>query len=135
MTLQEWLESHGCYDVSPVVLTIGRTTYEGCRYRKRIEALQNARTREPYVREAIYVLGGLPAAYRRSTKVAFRFTGDDRDWYVGGYVTEAVATSPDTERFHYEGYAAFQLFPWDASDGLQIDSFEEHPYRRIEVAA
>jgi len=113
----EWLR--GCPDtseVSPVTVTIGKQTYHGARYRQRGQ-------------ESIYLVGDLPASYRHSTHVAYRFADDSREWYVGCYWQGKSPLAPvDQKYFHPFGHT-FILFPWVHSE--PIDYGERKPYRRM----
>lgn len=136
MTLQEWLETTcGCREVIPVRVTIGRTVYEGCRYKQDRKASPGSRAaregRGDYVQEAIYLLGGLPASYRRSRRLAFVIDGDEREWFVASWVTAKTAGTGAFAKFHFEGNPAFQIMPWSADS--QIDQYEDRPYERKQI--
>jgi hypothetical protein len=132
--LQEWLEGCGCVCV-PVEVTIGRTTYEGVRYKQTRKVLEGCRAytegEREYVQEALYLLGDLPATYRRSRRIAFLIDGEEHEWYLASWVTDATAKSERYGMFHFEGHAAFQIMPW--SVGGKIDEHEERPYRRVAI--
>lgn len=131
MTLREWLESFDCFDVTPVEVTIGRTMFEGCRYRQEMQPVPGARNQEPYVVEAIMLLGELPASYVRRKATAYRLPGDKRDWYVAAWTTETVARDPRYAQYHYGGQPSFQLRPWAHEDA--IDKLERYAYERVPV--
>jgi hypothetical protein len=112
----EWLR--GCPDtseVSPVTVTISKQTYHGAKYRQRGGEAR------------LYLVGDLPASYRRSTHVAYRFADDSREWYIGCY-WQGGTVPADQERYHPFGHS-FILFPWVHSE--PIDYGERKPYRRI----
>ena len=115
--LAEWLR--GCPDtseVSPVTVTIGKQTHHGAKYRQRGQ-------------EGIYLVGNLPASYRHSTHVVYRFADDSREWYVGCYWQGKFPLAPvDQNYFHPFGHT-FILFPWVHSE--PIDYGERKPYRRM----
>ena len=111
----EWLR--GCPDtseVSPVTVTIGKQTYHGATYRQRGQ-------------ESIYLVGDLPASYRHSTHVAYRFADDLREWYIGCY-WQGETCPADQKHYHPFGHT-FILFPWGHNE--PIDYGERKPYRRI----
>lgn len=121
MTLREWLEGCGCYDVREVEVRIGRTTYQGCRVKqKRDDASE---------REFVYLLGELPAAYQRSRRTCFTIEGEPCEWYVVMWVTPETASHPSFRDYHYEGHGAFMLGPWTLDEA--IDKFERTPYVRV----
>lgn len=134
MSLKEWLESHECYGLREVRVTIGRSTFEGVFYRQMMPGgWVNMRgdVVEPYEVEAFMLLGELPASYTRRKKTVYRLPGDERDWYVAGWVTTEVATDPRYADMHYDGRASFQLRPWAPKDGEAIDRHDR--YERVEV--
>ena len=133
--LVTWLRDMcGCFDVEPVRVRIGRTTYEGARYKQKRVTSRGSRAwlsgERTYVAEAIYLLGSTPAVYRRSRRVVF--TGvDAREWYVTGWATAQIAADPKVARFHPFG-EWFGIAPWDF-EGERIDQHEETPYQRVAV--
>lgn len=134
MDLVTWLEKNGCYEVEPVRVKIGRLTYEGARYKQDRTAPAGSRAalegRADYTAEALYLLGPLPAAYQRTSRVCF--TGvDEREWYVSGWVSPSAARDPLTRDYHFDGNQAVMLAPWFLDE--KIDQHEETPYRRVRV--
>lgn len=120
MSLKEWLAQYNCVDLQEARIVIGRTSYEAVFYKQ-----------EPEV-EAVMLLGALPASYRRSRRTAYRFPGDERDWYVVSWTSREVATNPEFARYHYEGRESFQMRPWKVGeDGVQIDEYES--YSRVKA--
>lgn len=118
-TLTEWLESLKCTNVTACTVTIKGTTYQGASY---IDPSHNSQ-------ERIYLLGKLPACYRRSTRTCFRVTGDTRDWYVAAYMP-AERLADEYLPFHPFG-EHFMLVPWGVPDGSKIDRYAERPYARV----
>jgi hypothetical protein len=113
----------GVQEVRPIRLAIGRQRYHGAWYR---QARDHNGT--PYQQEACYLVGGLPAAYRRSTRVAFILPNSAADWYVACYMPADRAADPKFAAYHPFG-ATFQLMPWTAAE--PIDKYEPRPRRRI----
>jgi hypothetical protein len=136
VSLMEWFESHhGITHAESVRVTIGRTTYDGVLYKQTMETPRNTHAyvdgEREYQREAIYLLGDLPAAYRRRKSTCFTITGDEREWYIGSWNTREVANDPEYAKFHYEGNAGFQLMPWTADS--KIDDHARTPYQRVAI--
>lgn len=129
VTLEQHLGQAGCIDIKPVAVAIGRTRYEGAFYRQ-IQVIAPgcpayARGERSHVVEALYLVGPLPAAYRRSRCVAFRLPGDSRDWYVAGYYPS------DLPNEHHPLGRMLTLRPW--LDGEPIDAWRPRPYRRVDA--
>jgi hypothetical protein len=139
ITLAAWLESHRCYALQPVTVTIGQETYAGCSYRQDCNPPEGARSQEPYTVEAIYLLGTLPSSYRRSSNVAYTRQDDTREWYIAGcWQGEpspkgwAWLTEERIREIHPFGFY-FLLHPWEVPDGSDIDRYETKPYRRVAI--
>lgn len=133
MTLREWLEGCGCYDIREVEVKIGRMTYQGCRAKQKRSAPPTgyAGVRQVIVseREFIYLLGEVPAAYQRSRRTAFVIEGEPHEWYMQMWVTPETASHPSFRSFHYDKDGAFQIAPWTLDEA--IDKFESTPYQRV----
>ncbi len=134
-SVAEWLHGlEGVFDAVPLSVQIGKAIYPAARYQQRLTAPENSeawrRGGREYVREMIYCVGARPAAYVKSGNTCFRFIGDDRDWYIAGYVLKDVASDPRYAEFHPFG-EAFQLAPWSVPDGTAIDHYEPRPYARV----
>lgn len=134
-SLVDWLKSHGNESVSSLTVTIKGTTYIGARYTQTLETPKgsqaHARGERKYQRTMIYCIGRLPACYRRSTRVAFKFAGDARDWYIAGYMPTANLTK-ENSKYHPFG-ETFMLAPWDLSNGDTIDRYEPRTRDRVPV--
>lgn len=135
LSLREWLEGCGCHDVVEVEVKIGRTTYEGCRYKQNRETPEGSRSRREgrtsYVQEALYLLGNRPPVYMRSANVVFVIGGDSGEWYLASWHPVEVARDPKFADAHYDGRAAYQLMPW--RHDTPIDSMETVKYRRVKI--
>jgi hypothetical protein len=107
-----------CSGVLPVAVTIKGTRYEGAAYID--EAHNKEETR-------FYLLGELPACYRRSRHTTFRFDGDSRDWYIAGYMPRENL-KPENARYNPCGIN-FLLMAWNHSSA--IDAHEPTPYARV----
>lgn len=120
-----WLSGHDnvvTESIVPVNVKIGKVTYPGAAYIHKI-------TRQ----ERIYLVGDLPAAYIRSSRLAFQFEGDDRDWYVASHAAIGVENDPHYARYHPFGQD-FSLSPWVVRDGRKIDDFiAPRRYRRMKA--
>lgn len=103
-------------------VTIGRETFNGAHYVESLVAPETARNPGPYKSEALYLVGPLPASYRKRSRTVYRFEGDAREWYVAGYA-DARAMAPQFAKFHPFG-VAFYLRPWDVPGGESIDAGE-----------
>lgn len=143
--LTEWLvERCGCHDTYPVKVKIGRETFEGAHYAQTLPReslpLSLVDTREPsherYVRHALYLMGELPASYRRSRKTIYEFDLTDAapfrgigpEWYVASWATKDIATSEQYGRYHYGNGPHFLLFPHN------VPGFDDaEPYKRVEA--
>lgn len=73
----EFLESCDCINIEPMWLTIGRSVYPAARYKQ---------PRDYGAIKAIYVVGELPASYRRSSHTVF-LAGNDK-WYLAAYYNQ-----------------------------------------------
>ena len=128
-TLEQHLAQAGCIDIKPVRVRIGRQRYEGAFYRQIQAIAPGCRAYEEgqrsHVVEALYLVGPLPAAYRRSQRVAFRLPGDGRDWYVAGWYPADLPNE-----YHPLG-RMLTLRPW--LDGEPIDVWAPRPYRRVDA--
>lgn len=113
--LTEWLAAFDhTSDVSEISVTIKGTTYVGARY-----------TQNDSVR--LYLLGALPACYRRSTRTAFVIDGED--WYIACYM-EGGKIAADNAQYHPHG-EHFMLCKWSVPSGDAIDRYEPTPYTRV----
>lgn len=110
--ISSWLHSLG-YDARPAVspLRIGSVSYVGAEYRH--DTVQR-----------LYLLGDLPACYRRSSRVVFRIPHDERDWFVATY-SDAAPSHPNRPPFG----PFFILHPWTAPE--PIDRYERTPRKRV----
>src|SRR5262245_4774780 len=84
-----WLSGLPKTTALPVEVTIGRTTYSGAFYAQTREHIPGSRAylqgEREYTHSALYLLGDVPASYRRG-RVAYVFEDDGvRRWYVAGY--------------------------------------------------
>lgn len=109
---------HSLTDILPLRVKIGKSTYTGASY------LQNGR-------EHVALMGPLPASYVRSTRTAYRFPGDDHDWYVSHW-HEGVRV------FRFDRWIDppscgeyFGLAQWDLPSS--IDEVFVRKYKRIDV--
>lgn len=120
--LVEWLESLtnslGAY---PISVKIGKTTYEGAAFWRR-----NTGFNRDYVESGIYLLGDVPASYKRSRRVVYNF-GSSHEWYVACWATKEIVNNPEFSEYHPFGIW-FQLRPWRNG---KIDEFSYTPYKRI----
>lgn len=122
----------------PYSVTIGRQTFHGARYRESFAYLHDGRDStgrtfkagDRYMRESIFLVGALPAAYQRRAKTCFRLIGDSRDWYITCYATEETARDSRYAEYHPFGQT-FIISPWDVPDGTAIDHYEPKPYTRV----
>ena len=123
-SISGWLRTlDNVSDVARVSVTIKGTAYEGASYR-------DAHHGDG---ERLLIAGELPACYRRSSRVVFRFDGDARDWYVACYWNaEAAARAgrPLVNEYHPVG-ANFMLCPWQVPSGEAIDRWDERPCARV----
>lgn len=114
-----WLASlESVASVEAVRVTIGKACFDGARYVDK----QTGDSR-------LYLLGEVPASYRRSTHVCYNFEGDSRDWYIAYYMPRERLT-PEYAPHHPFG-PHFGLFAWSVPDGSRIDSHEEKSYARV----
>jgi hypothetical protein len=132
VTLRDWLEGCGCFDIREVEVKIGRTTYRGCRAKQKRSSPPGgyaAKDIESGEREFVYLLGAVPAVYHRSRRVCFAVEGEPHEWYLVMWVTPETASHPTYWDFHFEGNGAFMLQPWTLDEA--IDKFESSPYQRV----
>ncbi len=115
--LTSWLSQFPAVsDISEITVTIKGTKYTGARY---CDSNFGNKPR-------LYLLGALPACYRRSSRTAFVIDG--ADWYVAAYMEQRRITE-EFAPFHPCG-EHFMLCCWDAPDGA-IDRYELRPYNRV----
>jgi hypothetical protein len=121
----EWLDSLPDTRATPVLVTIGRTTYVGAHYVQNREPIapycQPARASDmkPYTARGYYLLGELPASYKRLKRTAYRVNAGR--YYVAAYWQDDVVTK------HHPFGRMFMLFP----DTLGVT--DEHEERAMEV--
>lgn len=102
-----------------VTVSIKGTSYEGCSY---VDSNFGEQPR-------LYLLGFLPACYKRSTRTAFVIDG--ADWYVACYMQSAeTLNNPQYAPYHPLGFH-FMLCRWAVPDGGAIDRYEMRPYNRV----
>jgi hypothetical protein len=126
--LVNWLNTlPDCSNATPVIVSIGLTTYVGARYTK-THSIGKTRKSIRY-----YLLGKLPRSYVRNHQIVYRCESvhTDYDLFVAGYATEETVNNPQFASFHPFG-EWFVLHVWDheALDS-RIDTYDEYrPYPR-----
>lgn len=74
---------------APVVVKIGREVYAGATYSQVRDTPSGspayASGERAYSQQAMYLLGRLPYAYRRTRRTCFRIPGARFPWYVAGW--------------------------------------------------
>lgn len=131
MHVVDWLKTLDHIEpAGPIGVKIGHSTYHGGAY---FEKAREGSHREPIM----YLLGNLPASYKRSTHVCYRFPNETHDWYVAGFADAAVASA--MPQFHPFG-PWFQLRQWPSGispfDGQEyetIDHFNERAFTRVKI--
>lgn len=135
--LPQWLESlPGVSSVAPITLVIGREVFSGARYVNTrhydagMAVVQRGEHKagDAYTQEFIYLLGALPKAYQRTTRVAFTMPGDARDWYVACYHDgrDAPHKPPFTPNF--------MLAPWTSAEPIDYYEIMEGKKPRPRIA-
>ncbi len=115
----DWLGSlPGVTDASPVTLTICGERWPGAVYMKDGSW-------------KYYLVGELPKSVR-GPKTCYQFNGDDRDWYISGYLQDAEHLQECQKQYNPFGNH-WVLMPWDVPG--KIDDYEERPYQRFRVSA
>ncbi len=110
-TVSDWLNAHDRTSAGPVRVTIGRTTYVGAFYAQTRDISPGCRAyadgERTYRQSGYYLLGALPASYRRKRATVYADPADDRPCYVVGWFGQdgdrplAVPLSDDDARkFH-----------------------------------
>jgi hypothetical protein len=132
----EWLSTlPHVADVHPVSVTIKGKVYHGARYKQTVPIAPGcpayARGERAHIAEHMYLLGELPAHYRRSTKACYAIEGDDREWYVSSYFQDDVMVHGSKFKLHHPFGNTFMLSPWAVPDGGKIDQYEPRPYARV----
>jgi hypothetical protein len=125
MHVYEWLAGLPTTKlVAPAAVKIGRTTYHGASY---FDGCPRFACNEPI----FYLLGNVPPAYKRSTRVCWRFPSEPLDWYLAGFADAAVAGSlPD---FHPFG-PWFMLRQWPtgiAPNGTAYETIDQYEARKF----
>ena len=105
---------------TPVRVTIGKHTFPGAKYTE---------DREGSAEERLYLVGELPASFRRSHKVCYRTADSECDWYIAAWFRE-TGFSIEWRQVHRFG-SHFILALWSMPQGWEIDKFDAKPYRRI----
>jgi hypothetical protein len=81
--------------------------------------------------ERLYLVGELPASYRRSHKVCYRTADCDRDWYIAAWF---LKTGENVEYHECHPFGNhFILALWSMPNGWTIDKCEPTPYRRMSI--
>jgi hypothetical protein len=118
MTLAQWLDQQGnISDSLNVTLTIRGIEYKGAVY-----TVTGDGPDDP----CIYILGEMP---KQVEKIAFRFDGDTRDWYVASHFQENQV-KPGHSQYHPFG-KSWILHPWNSDE--PIDHYENKPLPRVKV--
>lgn len=120
-----WLNGLPRTAAAPVLVRIGTQEFAGALYTQTRDVLVGSRAyaagEREYAQRALYLLGGLPASYRRSHRIVYRL-GDSR-WYVASWFDRHTPN-----QFNPFG-RMFQLMP--EADGFVVDAFEEKPYQEM----
>lgn len=127
LAVAQWLRDMTTVtNAKPCSVTIGRTCYSGAHYWQLRE-----HDGKQFTQEAYYLLGALPASYKRSTRTCYRFTKyGTRDWYVVCHMPAERITA-EYALYHPHG-ASFTLMPYDGTPAAPtIDHLEPHVYTRI----
>jgi hypothetical protein len=104
----------------PVMVQIGKQVFPGARYSLDQDGMPE---------ERLYLVGELPASYRRSHKVCFRTADSERDWYIAAWFLQC-AENTEYREAHPLG-SHFLLAVWSMPDGWTIDKYESKPYCRV----
>jgi hypothetical protein len=124
-TVSQYLNGLPRTTAAPVLVKIGRTEYVGAIYSQERDTLEGSRAFEAgertYVQHGIYLLGDLPASYRRSTRTAYDLDGNR--YYVAGYFPQ-----DEPNDFHPFG-RMFQLFPDE--HGVTTNPETDEPYPAV----
>lgn len=120
-TLIEWLNQFPqVSNTREIVVTIKGKRYLGAAYRDSV--FDN--------RDRYYLLGELPACYKRSSRTAFVIDG--ADWYVACYLPKVQLLMLTSEQATYHPFGEyFMLCRWQVPDGRTIDAYEIRPYNRV----
>ena len=105
---------------TPVTVRIGRRTFPGAKYTE---------DREASVEERLYLVGELPASFRRSRKVCFRTSDSRCDWFIASWHRMVGFSREYQEVFRFANH--FILAQWSMPEGWTIDKFEPKAYRRV----
>jgi hypothetical protein len=104
----------------PVVVQIGKHTFPGARYTE---------DRDGNVEERLYLIGELPASYRRSHEVCYRTSDSQCDWFIAAWF---LKTGENVEYHEAHPFGShFILALWSMPQGWTIDRYEPKPYRRL----
>lgn len=115
-----------CFDFQAAAIRIGNATYPALRYSQTVQPPNGARSPAPYTITAWYVVGDLPASYRRSGRTVYDCGGLH---YIGGYITADKLTEQNKE-FHPVG-AWFSLYADCVENGV-IE--QNQPRRPMQIA-
>lgn len=111
LEVAEWLDTLPATFASPHVVRIGRSVYPGAFYLQTRKVLSGcaayARGERSYVQRGLYLLGNLPASYRRSSMTAYQVEPAGTRYFVAGWYDH-----DDPNEWHPFG-RMFQLFPDD----------------------
>lgn len=121
--LAAYLASLPVQNIVAGVLAIEGTPYAAARYE------QDGQPR-------MCCVGPRPRCVMRRRATAFRFHGDEHDWYIAGYMPRENL-APSNEQFHPFG-VNFLLAAWDVPSGEPIDKHhywrgEHKPYTRVDA--
>ncbi len=137
--LTDWLETfEHISTVTPMTIEIQGKIYEAASYVAKFNTTESCdayrRGERTYWQSFIYVLGELPACYRRSSHVAFTIAGDPSEWYVACYWPGLIYRKQlsDATPTEYQPFGPnFMLSPWNTADGKAIDYYEDKSYKRV----
>lgn len=118
-----WLNHLPRTAATPVLVQIGAQEFAGALFTQTRDSLVGSRAyaagEREYAQRALYLLGGLPPSYLRSSRIVYRF-GDGR-WYVASWFSRHTPN-----QFNPFG-RMFQLMPISATE------HEEEPYREMQA--
>ena len=140
--IQDWLASHNCHDIRPVIVEIDRETGPACPYKQTLhykpdmQAVTHGdkKAGETYTEENVYCVGSLPKSYRGPKRSKFPkgsvcFPNGGFDYYVAAY----IETVPEAFTKSHPFGSNFILDKWSVPGDEAIDHWERKPYARKPV--
>ena len=120
MPVVNWLRSQPTVKSAvPVVVHIGRRTYNAVRYTHAENGVEETR---------LYVLGTLPPLYAKMRRLCFQVDNSGYDWHVIAWFIQRAACT-EWDEVHPFG-SHFLIAEWSPVENWAADQVEKKPFHR-----